>query len=127
MPILCIGETQEEKRAGKTREVLRSQIEEGVPTASTRETITIAYEPVWAIGTGNSARCEDVKELHGFICAELRRILGEAAGEIRVLYGGSVNANNAADLAKLPGVSGFLVGGASLKVADFSTIVEGFG
>ncbi|MDX8401259.1 MAG: triose-phosphate isomerase, partial [Mariprofundaceae bacterium] len=118
-PILCIGEHLDEREAGETNAVLREQLAilDGVPTDAP---LTIAYEPVWAIGTGRTATPEQVTETHAFIHDELRR-LGK---DRRVLYGGSVNPDNAAGLLACPGVEGALVGGASLKADSFMRIVR---
>lgn len=120
VPIVCIGETLAEREAGKTLAVVKKQLRGSVPAASTAATLVVAYEPVWAIGTGKTPSIADVAEVHAFIRAELARIIGkgEAAG-VRLLYGGSVKATNAAELMAVPHVDGALVGGASLVAADF--------
>lgn len=124
MPILCIGETHTQKTSSLTRDVLRQQLAASVPHTSTGDTLMIAYEPIWAIGTGNSASRKDVQDLHRFIRDELEALVGRENGSaIRILYGGSVNASNVTDFVGLQAVDGFLVGGASLDVAAFSTIV----
>ncbi len=118
-PILCIGEHLEERENGQTNNVLKKQLailEGGIPEAAS---LTIAYEPVWAIGTGKTATPEQVEETHAFIHEELQRL----GRDCRVLYGGSVNPGNAAALMKTPGVNGALVGGASLKADSFMAIV----
>jgi len=118
-PILCIGEHLDEREAGRTNEVLSAQLAilKGVDKGVT---LTIAYEPVWAIGTGRTATAGQVTETHAFIHAELKRL----GHECRVLYGGSVNPGNAAELMGCPGVQGALVGGASLKADSFMQIVK---
>ncbi len=118
-PILCIGEHLEEREAGRTNDVLREQLAilDGVPADAP---LTIAYEPVWAIGTGRTATPEQVTETHAFIHDELRRL----GHDCRVLYGGSVNPDNAAALLACPGVEGALVGGASLKAESFMRIAR---
>ncbi|MEW6202154.1 MAG: triose-phosphate isomerase [bacterium] len=125
-PIVCVGETLKEREAGKTEEVLRRQINCSVfalDDAAYLKEIVIAYEPVWAIGTGKTATSEQANEACGFIRLLLRDRLGAPADDsIRILYGGSVNPKNIDELMALPEVDGVLVGGASLKAADFSRI-----
>jgi triosephosphate isomerase (TIM) len=118
-PILCIGEHLKEREAGKTNEVLHKQLAilEGTDTSLP---LTIAYEPVWAIGTGHTATVEQVTETHAHIHEELARL----GRHCRVLYGGSVNPGNAEPLMSCPGVEGALVGGASLKADSFMEIVQ---
>ncbi|MDX8395259.1 MAG: triose-phosphate isomerase [Mariprofundaceae bacterium] len=117
-PILCIGEHLEEREAGTTNEILKAQLSvlEGVASGAA---LTVAYEPVWAIGTGKTASPEQVKETHAFVHQELQRL----GHDCRVLYGGSVNPGNAEALMGTEGVEGALVGGASLKAASFMEIV----
>ncbi len=128
-PILCIGETLQERRAGRTRRTLSAQLAgalKGV-SKSVNESLTVAYEPVWAIGTGRNATPSQVGETHGWIRRGLVRRFGEAqAREIPILYGGSVNAHNAPELAAVPEVDGVLVGGASLDPQSFAAIVSVF-
>jgi len=122
-PILCIGETQAQRDAGQTAEVLRRQIAGSLAAdAPGRGTVVVAYEPVWAIGTGRTATVQQVAETHDQVRADLRAHLGAAGGEIRVLYGGSVKPGNAAELLALPDVDGALVGGASLDPESFLAI-----
>jgi len=118
-PILCIGEHLEERESGKTNDVLKEQLSvlEGVDTGVP---LTVAYEPVWAIGTGKTASPEQVKETHAFVHEELVRL----GRDCRVLYGGSVNPGNAAELLACDGVEGALVGGASLKADSFMKLIE---
>jgi len=118
-PILCIGEHLEERESGKTNVVLKEQLSvlEGVDTDVS---LTVAYEPVWAIGTGKTASPEQVKETHAFVHEELVRL----GHDCRVLYGGSVNPGNAAELLACDGVEGALVGGASLKADSFMKLIE---
>ncbi|MBR2274083.1 MAG: triose-phosphate isomerase [Alphaproteobacteria bacterium] len=121
--IICIGETEAEKNAGKTIEVCRNQIMGSVPTASTAANTVIAYEPVWAIGTGRTPTASEVEEVHAAIRQIIASKLGRAnANKMRVLYGGSMKPNNAKSLLSLADVDGGLIGGASLKVADFMAI-----
>jgi triosephosphate isomerase len=122
--IVCIGETLAEREAGRTLEVVGTQLSGSVPDAATGADTVIAYEPVWAIGTGKVATPAEIGEVHAFIRAELAKRFGaEAGGAFRLLYGGSVKASNAAEIFAVPDVDGALVGGASLKAADFSPIV----
>lgn len=118
-PILCIGEHLDEREAGKTNKVLAAQLAI-LKGANKDAALTIAYEPVWAIGTGRTATSAQVTETHEFIHAELAKL----GFECRVLYGGSVNPGNAAELMACPGVQGALVGGASLKADSFMQIVK---
>lgn len=120
--IVCVGETAEERKAGRALEVIEAQVRESLPEASTAD-LVVAYEPVWAIGTGLTATPADVAEAHAHIRALLVELFGEATGNgIRILYGGSVKPANAAELMAVENVDGALVGGASLKVEDFWAI-----
>jgi triosephosphate isomerase len=121
--IMCIGETLQQREAGQTFKVLEEQIKEGLKGLSS-EGLVIAYEPVWAIGTGKTATKEQAQEAHQFIRAVLRQLYGPEADEIRILYGGSVKPENIAELMAQPDVDGALVGGASLKVDSFVKIVK---
>ncbi|MBU4529620.1 MAG: triose-phosphate isomerase [Hoeflea sp.] len=122
--IICIGETEAERKAGATLDVLGHQLAGSVPEGATAEDTVIAYEPVWAIGTGLTPTVADVTEAHGFIRAEMvKRFAGEGAS-MRLLYGGSVKPDNAAELLGVPHVDGALIGGASLKAADFLAICK---
>jgi len=118
-PILCIGEHLEERESGRTNEVLKSQLST-LADVEPGAALTVAYEPVWAIGTGKTASPEQVTETHAFIHQELQRL----GHDCRVLYGGSVNPGNAEALMGCPGVEGALVGGASLKAESFMQIVK---
>jgi triosephosphate isomerase (TIM) len=125
-PILCVGETEEERERGETERKLRNQVQEGlekVPVERLPE-VVVAYEPVWAIGTGKVATPEQAQEAVAFVRALVGGFDGEAAERVRILYGGSFKPDNAADLLALPDVDGALVGGASLDPADFGEIVE---
>lgn len=126
-PILCIGETAGERAAGETLDVLHDQIIGGLAnvTSEELERVTIAYEPVWAIGTGQNALPDDVVRAEKAIRSQLAHLYGEKASDaVRVLYGGSVTKDTAADYLKISGVDGLLVGGASLDGEAFAAIVE---
>ena len=126
--IICIGETEAERDAGKTIEVCTRQISGSVPETATAANTVIAYEPVWAIGTGKTPTAKDVEEVHAAVRQALAKKLGKAnANKMRILYGGSVKPNNAKEFLSLPDVDGALIGGASLKVADFLGIAKNAG
>lgn len=116
--IICIGETEAERDAGETLAVCSRQIAGSVPEGADAENTVIAYEPVWAIGTGRTPTTADVAEVHAHIRAELSRKLSDSDA-VRILYGGSVKGSNAGELMAVPNVDGALVGGASLKADDF--------
>ncbi len=120
--ILCVGERLEEREAGKTFDVLREQLQRGIEGADPRR-LVIAYEPVWAIGTGRSATLKQIQEAHGFIRDLLKRSFQGLADSIRIQYGGSVSPDNARDILNLEDVDGALVGGASLKPESFVKIL----
>lgn len=121
VPIICIGETEDQRLAGQTLGLVGTQIAGSLPRADSE--IILAYEPVWAIGTGRTPTPEEVGEVHAFIRSELRGHLGSDRGEaVRVLYGGSVKADNAGELLTIDDVDGALVGGASLEAAGFQAI-----
>lgn len=121
--IICIGETLDERKANKTLDVLTRQIKGSIPAGATADNTVIAYEPVWAIGTGLTPTTAEVAEAHAHIRKELADVVA-AAAETRILYGGSVKGSNAAELMAAPNVNGALVGGASLKTADFLGIIK---
>ena len=136
MPVVCVGETEEERLSGRAEEVVGRQIAESLPAGSAGGSEggsgggfggAVAYEPVWAIGTGRTPTEAEVAAMHGFIRAELVRRFGEAGRGVRILYGGSVKPGNAASLLGLPEVGGALVGGASLVAADFLAIAHAAG
>lgn len=122
--ILCIGETEAQYRAGETLDVLRGQMDGSIPEGATAATTTIAYEPVWAIGTGLTPTPEEIADVHAALRTYLVDRFGADGAKMRLLYGGSVKASNAADIFALQNVDGALVGGASLKAADFSPIID---
>jgi triosephosphate isomerase len=125
VPIVCVGETKDEREAGKALAIVKKQLRGSVPEGSTAADLVIAYEPVWAIGTGLTPTAADVAEMHLAIRGELARIVGEAnAAGVRLLYGGSVKPSNAAELMNVAHVDGALVGGASLKAEDFLAIAK---
>jgi triosephosphate isomerase len=118
--VICIGETEAQRDAGKTLDVNGSQIAGSVPEGSTAANTVIAYEPVWAIGTGRTPTSAEVQDVHAFIRGELAKKIGAGeAAKTRILYGGSMNPKNAKELLALADVDGGLIGGASLKVDDF--------
>ncbi|MDO9414539.1 triose-phosphate isomerase [Pararhizobium sp.] len=120
--IICIGETEAERKSGETLDVLKRQLAQSVPDAATAANTVIAYEPVWAIGTGLTPTVADVTDAHAFMRAELLARFGSEGETMRVLYGGSVKASNAGELMAIDNVDGALIGGASLKAADFLAI-----
>lgn len=126
-PIVCIGETLEQREAGREQEVVREQIQRGLDgvTISSADGLVIAYEPVWAIGTGRTATADQAQEMHGYIRELLRAQLGEpVTPEMQILYGGSMKPGNARELLSQPDVNGGLIGGASLKADEFLAIVR---
>jgi triosephosphate isomerase len=123
--IVCVGETLDERDAGKALSVVASQIDGSLPTGATAQNTIIAYEPVWAIGTGRVPSNDDIAQVHDAIRAQLSERLGpDIANAMRVLYGGSVKGSNANEIFAISNVDGGLVGGASLKADDFAPIVQ---
>lgn len=120
--IICIGETADERRAGQTLDILKRQLTGSVPDGATADMTVIAYEPVWAIGTGLTPTVTDVQEAHAFMRGELVRRFGAEGAAMRILYGGSVKPSNARELMAITNVDGALIGGASLKASDFLAI-----
>ncbi len=125
-PIVCVGELLEEREAGRTMDVVGRQVRGGLAglSAAELEQVVIAYEPVWAIGTGKTATTAQAQEVHAAIRAILRELGGDVADRMPIQYGGSVKPENAAELMSQPDVDGALVGGASLKADSFAAIVE---
>ena len=121
--VICIGETLDQRKAGETLAVCGAQLAGSVPDAATPANTVIAYEPVWAIGTGLTPTLAEIAEVHDFLRAELSARFGAAGDAFRLLYGGSVKPSNAAEIFAVPNVDGALVGGASLRAADFGPIV----
>jgi triosephosphate isomerase (TIM) len=126
LAIICIGETLAERRDGETMRVTRQQLRESLPERANGENTIIAYEPVWAIGTGLTPSREEIGAVHAHIRAELKNLVGETAETVTVLYGGSVKPTNAADIMAIGDVNGALVGGASLRAADFIGIIKAY-
>jgi triosephosphate isomerase len=120
--IVCVGETKDERTGGTTLDVVGRQIAGSLPAGSSAANLVVAYEPVWAIGTGLTPTAADVAEVHAFIRGRLTAALGGEGQGVRILYGGSVKPSNAAELMGVADVDGALVGGASLKAADFMGI-----
>jgi triosephosphate isomerase (TIM) len=123
--IVCIGETRGQRDAGQTLDICGGQLAGSLPDGATAANLVVAYEPVWAIGTGLTPTAKDVEEVHRFIRGVLTDRFGGYGGRIRILYGGSVKPSNAAELMGVADVNGALVGGASLKAADFLAIAAG--
>jgi triosephosphate isomerase len=121
--LVCVGETEAERDAGRALDIVGTQLRGSVPPQATPATLILAYEPVWAIGTGRTPTVADIEDMHRHIRSTLAGLIahGEA---VRILYGGSVKPSNAVELLAVPHVDGALVGGASLKATDFWTIVE---
>jgi triosephosphate isomerase len=124
--IVCVGETQAEREAGQTLAIVGRQLGGSLPDGATAANTVIAYEPIWAIGTGLTPTAADVAEVHGFIRQQLAARYGAAGEGMRILYGGSVKPSNAAELMAVANVNGALVGGASLKAEDFLGIARAY-
>jgi triosephosphate isomerase len=121
--VICVGETESQRRANETLTIVGTQLAGSIPDGATVADTVIAYEPVWAIGTGLVPTTDQIAEVHAFIRARLTERFGTEGADMRVLYGGSVKPSNAADIFAVPDVDGALVGGASLKAADFGPII----
>jgi triosephosphate isomerase len=126
MAIICVGETKDERTSGRALDVVGSQVAGSVPDGATAANTVVAYEPVWAIGTGLTPTPADVAEVHGHIRKQLGARFGAGADGMRILYGGSVKPSNAAELMAVANVDGALVGGASLKADDFLGIARAY-
>ena len=125
--IICVGETESERKSGKTLRVVGAQIKGSLPDGADAKNTVIAYEPVWAIGTGLTPTPDDIAEVHAYIRKRLEAVAGaEVAAKMRVLYGGSVKPGNATELMAIDNVDGALVGGASLKATDFLGIISAY-
>ena len=122
--IVCIGETRAAREAGRTLDVIGGQIAGSLPDGATGGDLVVAYEPVWAIGTGLTPTAADIAEAHGFVRRQLTERFGAAGSAVRILYGGSVRPDNAGQLLEIAQVNGALIGGASLKAADFLAIAS---
>ncbi len=123
-PIICIGETEAQREAGEAEAVVASQLAGSVPDAAENHEVNIAYEPIWAIGTGRTPSHEDIAAMHAFIRQKLVDRFGEKGLSIRILYGGSLKPQNAREILSIENVNGGLVGGASLLASDFYTIIS---
>jgi triosephosphate isomerase len=122
IPIVCVGETKAERDGGRVAEIVARQVRDSVPQTSAD--LVVAYEPVWAIGGASTPSLSEIAEVHAIVRATLAERVGARAGETRILYGGSVNPQNAAGIFGVDGVDGALVGRASLKARDFSAIIQ---
>jgi triosephosphate isomerase len=126
LAIVCVGETRRERELGHTLDVVGRQLAGSLPDHSTASDLVVAYEPVWAIGTGLTPTTRDVAEVHGAVRRDLVGRFGREGDEIRILYGGSVKPQNASELMSVPDVDGALVGGASLKADEFLAIIAAY-
>jgi triosephosphate isomerase len=116
IPIICVGELESERMAGQAEKIVSEQLKQSIPDTATGENTVLAYEPVWAIGTGKTASSDDIRQMHALIRAK--------TGKFPILYGGSVKGSNAGEILHIPNVDGVLVGGASLKAEEFIAIAE---
>jgi triosephosphate isomerase len=124
IPVLCVGETLAVRDRGDALQVVAAQLAASLPAGASADKLVVAYEPVWAIGTGRTPTTADIGAMHGALRAELKRHLGAEAERIRILYGGSVKGSNAAEILVVKGVDGALIGGASLKAEEFLAIAR---
>ncbi|MBR9840636.1 MAG: triose-phosphate isomerase [Rhodobacteraceae bacterium] len=123
--VLCVGESLEEREASNTLDIIGGQLARSIPDGATGHNLVVAYEPIWAIGTGKVPTTDQIGEVHDFMRARLEKRFGEGVGRsVRLLYGGSVKPSNAGEIFAVSNVDGALVGGASLKAADFVPIIE---
>ncbi len=122
--ILCVGETIDIRDAGRAEEVVSAQLLASLPEGASADWLAVAYEPIWAIGTGRIPTIEAVASMHAALRAALRSRIGEEADKVRILYGGSMNGDNAVELMSVPDVDGGLVGGASMTAEKFAPIIE---
>ena len=126
--IVCVGETLDQRKSSNTLDIIGGQMAASIPDMATGENLVVAYEPIWAIGTGLTPTTDQIGEVHDFIRQRLERRFGEGVGRsVRILYGGSMNPKNVAEIAAVANVDGGLVGGASLKAADLNTIIKALG
>jgi triosephosphate isomerase len=123
-PIVCVGETLAVRERGDALQVVSAQLAASLPEQTSADKLVVAYEPVWAIGTGRTPTTADIGNMHQALRAELRRRLGAEAERVRILYGGSVKGSNAAEILAVEGVDGALAGGASLKAEEFLAIAR---
>jgi triosephosphate isomerase len=126
IPILCVGETLEQREKGQEKQVVKAQLEKNLEGLNKNdiEHLVIAYEPIWAIGTGRTASAEQAEEMCAYVREVVKDLYGQAADKMRVQYGGSVKVDNIKEILSMPNIDGALVGGASLKADDFVKLVE---
>ncbi|MFP9137682.1 triose-phosphate isomerase [Devosia sp. XGJD_8] len=123
-PIICVGETEAERDAGNAEDVVANQLAGSIPDAAEQHEVIVAYEPIWAIGTGRTPSNDDIAQMHGSIRRQLTDRFGEKGAGVRILYGGSLKPQNAREILQVENVNGGLVGGASLLAKDFYTIIS---